>query len=93
MIMISSVLYNGLFFVFQLLSMRLAAVNPRVDFNMDSIFAADVRIIFLYFIPHSLKREREMSRCFLVLGDARDLAETFCNLVIVQCSFLHLKFF
>ncbi|KAI6696718.1 hypothetical protein NL676_016837 [Syzygium grande] len=25
----------------ELLSMRLAAVNPRVDFNMDSIFAAD----------------------------------------------------
>jgi len=72
--------------------MRLAAANPRVDFNMDNIFA-EVRIIFLYFIPHSLEREREMSRCFLlgvilesfvsaaaecsVLDDAGALVETY----------------
>ena len=30
--------------MFQFLSMRLAAVNPRVDFNIDSILAAEVRI-------------------------------------------------
>jgi len=34
------------FSVLQILSMKLAAVNPIIDFNLDSILAAEVSIIF-----------------------------------------------
>lgn len=38
---------EGGLFGLQFLSMRLAAVNPRVDFNLDSLFATEVSFPFL----------------------------------------------
>lgn len=38
----SHVFNSDLFFWLQFLSMRLAAVNPRIDFNLDSILPPDV---------------------------------------------------
>lgn len=61
--------------VFQFLSMRLAAVNPRVDVNIDSILAAEVSInasasfLFQHFCGVHIVGERERGRKF-----------TFCSI-------------
>lgn len=44
-----SIIWLVCIFVLQLLSMKLAAVNPHIDFNLDSIFAPEVRTIPWFF--------------------------------------------
>lgn len=41
---LSTFCWLEMFFSLQFLSMRLAAVNPRIDFNIDAVLAAEVSI-------------------------------------------------
>lgn len=52
---------GNMFLWLQFLSMRLAAVNPRIDFNLDSIFTAEVSIRHLQSCMYGIKLGIESS--------------------------------